>query len=377
MDSQERNALHSALEPVAASAGVSNKLLSSVTADLQLDETVLKLADSQPEHLYTVGQYIERLVTDERIATAKAMWNMHRGTLDRITDAYGVPPQVLLAIWGIESNFGTRMGKFSLLRSLATLIAKGGRRQSFWCEQFIAAIELGELQNIPVRTLTGSWAGAIGHMQFIPTTYRDFAIDFDNDGRADIVSSISDAFASAANYLAKSGWQHQRLCSFEIVLPYDFDFNNFADGKQRPFHVWQGLNMTPIESHLPTCGNETLYRLLLPAGAAGPAFLVTKNFDALLTYNAAVPYALAVTHLADRVSGKNSISALWPRDLPLNLEERRSLQQSLVGLGYTTGGVDGILGRASRSAIRQYQVANGLVADGYPARVLLEHLQQK
>lgn len=376
MDSQDIEVLRHTLYPIAAAAGVSDRLIDCATMNLQLDCKVRELAECQPEHTHSVGRYVDGLVSAERIATGRAMWELHRDLLNAISRTHDLPAPILLSIWGIESNFGSHMGNFSVLRSLATLIVLGGRRQSFWCEQFVAAVQMCQQQNLSPAHVTGSWAGAMGHMQFMPTTYRDFAVDFDGDGCADIWSSVADALASAANYLRKSGWQNSFGWGMEIELPDDFDFIRFADGEPRQLNVWQEIGVQPSENKWSQSQDDTAWRLLLPSGVNGPTFLVTRNFDVILAYNAAMSYAIAVVHLADRIAGKNAFEKQWPNDSPLTLKERKMLQQSLVARGYDTGGVDGVLGRASRAAIRRYQIANGLIADGFASRELLECVQK-
>jgi len=376
MENRDTGELLKALQPVALSAGISLQQLHRATSALQLDPHVLELVKDQPEHVRTVGEYVGILVSDKRIAAGRRMLETQRGLLGAITQTYGIPEHILLAIWGIESNFGERMGHFSVLRSLATLIAKEDRRQSFWCEQFVAALKISDRLNIPPERITGSWAGAMGHTQFIPTTYLDFAVDFDGDGKADIWLSVADGLASAANYLQKSGWRRGQIWGLEIALPDDFDFNRFADGEPRPQSAWRMLNINPLDAVWPANHDDAAYELRLPSGAFGPAFLVTANFNTILTYNASISYALAVAHLADRISGKGMISTPWPNENPLHLEERLELQQCLVSLGYDTGGIDGMLGRASRTAIRHYQLAHSMIADGYPSQTLLEHIRR-
>jgi membrane-bound lytic murein transglycosylase B len=363
------------LEKAAAGDGVPEALWKNVVAGLRPDPDVLERALAQPEQGRSTGDYLELLVSSERIDAGQRMRQLHRSSLAGIAAAYGVPAEVILAIWGIESQYGSRMGTYDVLRSLATLAAQGERRREFWATQFAAAVAILADGHASRDRLVGSWAGAMGHVQFMPTTFRDFAVDYDGDGRADIWASIPDALASAANYLARSGWAASGQWGAEVVLPAGFDFAALADGEARPLAVWlkAGVGLASPAAKRPLA-DAMPYRLLLPAGGDGPAFLVSANFDAILTYNAAVPYALAVGHLADRLAGGPPLSQPWPSAPALTLAERKALQAHLVGRGYDTGGIDGVLGRASRVAVRQYQLEHGLMPDGFASRDLLDHL---
>ena len=360
--------------PISIAAGIGTDTFEACTSDLTPDPGILELVGTQPEHTRSAGDYVNALVSQSRIENGGEMHRRHSTVLNAIKDQFGVPPEILVAIWGIESNYGQQTGRHAVLRSLATLMTFDQRRREFWRQQFVAALEIIQFDDIPAELLTGSWAGAMGHTQFIPTTYRRYAVDFDGDGRRDIWKSVPDALASAANYLMESGWQAGSNWGFEVHLPDAFDYAENADNQCRPLGHWLNTGIIAVRGDM-TCQDAGDHRLLLPAGAQGPAFLVNANFDAVLTYNAAVPYALAVVHLADRIAGRPPISHCWPTEPPLDRSERTELQQHLVDLGYETGGIDGILGRASRKAIRDYQLANSLTADGFHSRAVLDHLR--
>jgi membrane-bound lytic murein transglycosylase B len=347
------------------------------TAGLAPDPLVLALAAAQPEHLKAPRDYLDGLVSDARIEAGRRQLAVLGKTLAAIETAYGVDRHVLIALWGVESNYGSAMGENSVIRSLATLAAEDGRRASFWRGELFAAFRILERGDIEAERMTGSWAGAMGHTQFMPSTYIAHAIDFDRDGRRDIWGSAADAVASAASYLRASGWRAGEPWGFEVVLPESFEFALSAPERAQPSAAWEGLGLRRAGGAMwPQCHSDL--QLVLPAGAQGPAFLVTANFRAILRYNPAVAYALAVGHLADRIAGGAPISGRWPMDdMPLGRPERKELQRRLVQRGHDTGGIDGIIGDRSRAAIRTYQRSRQLPEDGYPNHNLLERLRQE
>ena len=365
------------LRAQATAAGIPQHLFDALTGGVEVSAQVLRLASAQPEHERTIGDYVTALVSDDRVASGRQLLTRHQHVLAEITSRFGVPAEILVAIWGIESNFGARTGNHPVVQSLLTLAAMPGRRQDFWRAQVIAAMAIVAAGDAPADQLVGSWAGAMGHTQFIPTTYRDHAVDFDGDGRRDIWTSPADALASAANYLRNAGWQADLPWGFEVGLASTFDFAAFGDDAPRPWADWQraGVAGGSAPPGSPPPGADSPLRLKLPAGAAGPAFLVSENFQAILTYNAALAYALAVGQLAARIAGAPPQRTAWPDIPPLSRHERIELQQLLVDQGYDTGGVDGILGRASRQAIRSYQLRHGLRADGFHSLEVLDHLR--
>jgi membrane-bound lytic murein transglycosylase B len=289
-----------------------------------------------------------------------------------------VDRQVLVSVWGMESNFGQFQGSKSVIRSLATL-AYEGRRPQFAQDQLIAALQILQNGDIQPEAMRGSWAGAMGQTQFIPTTYNTHAVDFDGDGRRDIWNSTPDALASTAHYLQSSGWKRGQPWGFEVQVPAGFDFW-LADGSLRkPVSEWLQLGVKlPAGTQLPANSNQLSAALLLPAGARGPAFLVLDNFRAILKYNNSSSYALAVSLLGDRFSGWGFIAGSWPKeDLPLSRSERMELQHLLNASGHDAGNADGIIGANTRKAIRNAQQGLGWPADGYPTHKLLESLRQQ
>jgi membrane-bound lytic murein transglycosylase B len=345
------------------------------TAGLSPDPLVIALAAAQPEHLKAPRDYLDALVTDARIEDGRRHLATLGETLVAIEAAYGVDRHAVVALWGVESNYGSAMGEYSVIRSLATLAVEDGRRAAFWRGELFAALHILARGDIEPERMTGSWAGAMGHTQFMPSTYLGHAVDFDRDGRRDIWGSAADAVASAANYLRASGWRSGEPWGFEVALPEGFDFALSGPERAQPLAVWERLGIRrPGGVVWPKSPSDL--RLLLPAGAQGPAFLVTANFRALLSYNPALVYALAVGHLADRIAGGAPIIGPWPvDDIPLGRPEREELQQRLAQCGFDAGGIDGIIGERTRAAIRVYQRSRRLPEDGYPSSRLLERLR--
>jgi len=368
-------ALLARLRPGVLRAGVSPATFDRLAATIKPEPAVLQRLGAQPELVRPISGYIQALVSDARIAGGRRLLAEHQPLLSRIEAAYGVPAPVLVAIWGIESLYGMRPGTVPILDALATLTAAGGRRQAFWQQQLIGAFRLVERGDVKAEALVGSWAGALGHTQFIPTTYLARAVDFDGDGRRDIVGSVGDALASTAHYLRASGWQPGAPWGIEVKLPAVFDFIFAAPGRARAVELWDQLKVRRADgSSLPRLSGDL--QLVLPAGAGGPAFLVTGNYRALLAYNNAMAYALAVGILADRIAGGGGLIGAWTDDTaPLVHDERREVQRHLAALGHAVGEIDGVMGDGTRSAIRAYQSAGGLAADGHPDRDLLERLR--
>jgi membrane-bound lytic murein transglycosylase B len=283
---------------------------------------------------------------------------------------------VLVAIWGIESAYGATLGTRPVIRSLATLAVEDTRRTNYWRRELLAALQILENRDAGPDELVGSWAGAIGHTQLMPTTYNRIAVDFDGDGRRDVWTSPADALASAARYLAVAGWRRDEPWGLEVALPQGFDFTYSSPTFTRPLGFWRGRGLTrPAGRSWPAAHSDL--RLLLPAGAQGPAFLATHNFTVLLAYNNATAYALAVGHLADRLAGGPEISAPWPEQKALAKSEREELQRRLHAQGFQAGSVDGIIGHLTRAAIRSYQRSRGLAEDGHPSLDLLERLRAR
>lgn len=338
------------------------------------DTSVAKLSNAQPEHERTVGQYVGLIVSDTRVANGLAKHVEARPILESAARTYGVDASVMLAIWGVETSYGALPGERFIPRSLLTLAAIDPRRAAFWRSELVSVIELVGRGAFKLDELVGSWAGAMGHTQFMPTTWARHGIDFDRDGHASPFGAPADALGSTANYLKASGWVAGEPWGFEVTLPVVFPHELSAPGNARTQAEWTALGVTrPAGLAWPRAKGP--FRLVLPAGAAGPAFLTTANYRAILRYNAATAYAIAVGLLSDRLAGRPALVAAWPVDRGLTLDERRDLQQRLAAMGLDTGGVDGVLGNLTRSAIRAYQKARGIPQDGHPGPALLARLR--
>ncbi|MEZ5776424.1 MAG: lytic murein transglycosylase [Hyphomicrobiaceae bacterium] len=363
------------MREAALASGVSARIFDRAFAGLEPDPEILALLDRQPEHDSGIWDYIDRMVSEERIALGQAALIANRGLLDAIEGFYGVDRHVVVAIWGMESKYGGNAGSRNVVRSLATLAYAGGRRTDYGRTQLLAALRILEKGDIAPERMLGSWAGAMGHTQFIPTTFEAYAVDFDRDGHRDIWSNVGDALASTASYLARSGWRSGETWGYEVTLPAGFDYALAGTREAKPIRSFMKLGVRRVAAQdFPDPDRPST--LLLPAGARGPAFLVSTNFRAILRYNNAVAYGLAVGHLADRLAGRGPIVQQWPRDeRPLSRDEREELQRLLSASGYELGEPDGLIGSATKAALRAYQRARGLPPDGFPTIGLLERLR--
>jgi membrane-bound lytic murein transglycosylase B len=360
----------------ALSEGVSPLLFEQAFAGLTPDPQVIAADQSQPEFSRPVWEYLDSAVSSWRVARGKALLAEQAKTLQAIEARYQVESSVLVAVWGMESSFGRQIGSKNVIRSLATL-AYEGRRSDFWRSQLIAALHILQEGDISPNGMLGSWAGAMGQTQFMPTTYRQYAVDFDGNGRRDIWNSSADALASAANYLSLSGWQHGLPWGLEVQLPArDFDYAQ-ADGQySKTLSQWFAVGLTardPIDrQHL-----QQQATLFLPSGYQGPAYLLLDNFRSILKYNNSSSYALAIGLLSNALDGNYRAPAAWPKhDRMLSHKERIELQTLLNQLGFPSGKPDGIIGINSRQAVRSFQQAQDLPADGYPNEALLHNVRQ-
>jgi glucose-6-phosphate 1-epimerase len=363
------------LRPQATAAGIRAETFDRHTAGLVPDPTVLESLDFQPEFRTPIWDYLAGLVDEERVDDGRAMLAEHAALLQRVQAQYGVDPETVVAVWGVESNYGRTFGKKPLLASLATLSC-AGRRQAFFRSEFFATLKLIQSGDLRPEGLVGSWAGAFGHTQFMPSTYTRIAVDFDGDGRRDLVGSIPDALASTANYLRRSGWRTGQAWGLEVVLPPGFDTSVNGRQARRPLASWLSRGAQPADGSV-LAASDLATALLLPAGKGGPAFLVHKNFDAIYSYNAAESYALAIAHLSDRLRGGGPLATAWPTDDPgLSRRERRELQEILVARGHDIGEVDGMIGSRSREAIKLEQARLGHTADGRAGQRILGALRE-
>ncbi|WXL26660.1 lytic murein transglycosylase [Ectopseudomonas mendocina] len=364
----------SLLRSDAIAAGIDERVFDRAFSGVTPDPKVMAADSSQPEFTRPVWDYIDGAVSVSRIAQGRVLKTQHRPTLKAIRSAYKVDHEVLIAIWGMESNFGSNIGSNNVIRSLATL-AYEGRRQVFWRSQLLAALQIMQAGDYHGKTLIGSWAGAMGQTQFMPTTFNEHAVDFDGDGRRDLWNSIPDALASAAHYLNKSGWINGESWGVEVNLPKNFDYALADPEVRRSMAQWRELGIHPVREIRAT--DESQATLFLPAGYRGPAFLLLNNFRVILRYNNSTAYALAIGLLSDALDGEPGVQAAWPRnDRQLGRSERIEMQQLLTAKGYDTGPADGIIGANTRKAVRAFQHTQNLPQDGYPSYELLNILRK-
>jgi membrane-bound lytic murein transglycosylase B len=364
------------LWPDAAKRGVTRATFDTYTAGLTPDLRIMDLMDTQPEFTKAFWDYLDLLVSENRIKRGREILAQYKTVFDAVEKAYGVDRHAVTAIWGIESNFGTSGGDRPVVRSTATL-ACVGRRQAYFRDEFLAALEILNRGDINPDRLKGSWAGAFGPTQFMPTSFKRFAVDFDGDGRRDVVDSVPDLIASTANNLKVDGWIPGQTWGYEVALPQGFNYLMADGAKAMPVKDWEKLGVARVNGKPYPRPTDRAY-LFLPAGANGPAFLMLNNFRVLMKYNPAEAYALAIGHLGDRLRGDPPLITAWPRqERVLTSAERYEMQQHLVRLGFDIGGEpNGRLNAKSRSAIRSFQASRGLVPDGFATAEMLERLRQ-
>jgi len=357
----------------AEAAGIRPETIRQALGPAQLQTRVMELDGAQPEFTRTPWAYLDSAASPQRIAMGRRKLAEARPALDAAATRYGVPPSIITAIWGMESNYGANFGTFRTVDALATLGFEG--RRSAWArKELMAALRILDAGDIAPERMIGSWAGAMGHTQFLPSVFLAHAVDADGDGHRDIWGSIPDVTASTAAFLAGEGWRRGEVWGTEVRLPAGFDYARTELTVRQSAAQWasegvQSMNGQP----LPALDSTSI---LTPAGARGPAFLVGANFRTLLRYNNAVNYALGVALLAQQIDAGPGITAAWPRDLqPLSRDQVRTLQTTLTARGFDTGSADGVLGPATRAGLRRYQQSEGLVADGYATVALLNRLQ--
>ena len=362
------------LQTEARAKGVSNATFERLTNGVVPDMSVIEKLDYQPEFRSPIWDYLSGLVDDERVADGQAKLAQHADTLQRVSQRFGVDPATVVAVWGVESNYGQTLGKYPLVQALGTLSCFG-RRQAYFRGELYTAMRIVQKGDITADRLVGSWAGAFGHTQFMPSTFERLAVDGDGDGRADLMDNAADALASTANFLAKAGWQTGQPWGFEVKLPAGFNASGEGRRSKRAIGEWAARGVKRIDgSALPAQLGSA--GLLTPAGPSGPAFLVFRNFDAIYSYNAAESYGLAIAHLSDRLRGAGPFQTAWPTDDPgISRAERRELQSLLILKGHTIGEPDGMLGDKSRAAIRVEQQRLGQEANGRGGMKILKALR--
>lgn len=362
------------LYPAAAKRGVSRATFDAHTRGLTPELKIMDLMDAQPEFTKAVWEYVDLLVSEDRIRRGREILAEHRAAFDAVERSYGVDRYILAAIWGIESKYSTMGGDRSVVRSTATL-ACVGRRQDYFRNEFIAALELLERRDVRLEQLKGSWAGAFGPTQFMPTVYKNHAVDADGDGRRDMINSVPDMLASTANFFRRNGWEHGQTWGYEVVVPKNFNYLLADRAKQMTITQWERLGIRRAgDKPFPRHGDRAY--LFVPAGSQGPGFLMLHNFRVIMRYNPAEAYALAIGHLADRLRGGDPFVQAWPRhERVLSLSERAEMQQLLAQRGYNAGEPDGRFGSKTRAAIRDYQASAGLVPDGFATQTVLMRLR--
>ena len=351
------------------SEGISGKTFDRALGNTTPDERVLRLDSEQPEFVRPIWEYLEGAVSSQRISKGREMIVRHGDLLERISEEHGVAAEVLVSIWGVETNYGSNKGRLHVPRSLATL-AYGSERHAFGRTQLLSAMRLLEEGVMSSEAMVGSWAGALGHMQFLPSNYQTYGVDYDGDGVRDLSGSVADAIASAAGFLRAKGWRRGEDWGMEVVVPDGFDYGLAKSSVRKTGEAWERLGVRGVGGNLP----ESEGYLLLLAGHRGPVFFVGKNFEVLKRYNPSTAYAMAVSRLSDCLNDCVGLLGNWPvEDGVLSRGEKILLQRGLVAAGYAIG-VDGIVGPETRAALRSWQRANGEVADGYPTRSLLQRL---
>ena len=361
-------------KPRAQAQGIGPAVLNPAFDGVRYDENIIKHDRNQSEFTKTIWEYLDSAASDTRIENGKEALRLQRNTLDRIEARYGVEKEIVVAVWGLESAYGQFRGENNIIQSLATL-AYDGRRGAFFEQQLVAALQILQSGDTTPGNMTGSWAGAMGHTQFIPTSYLSYAVDFTGDGKRDIWSEDpSDALASTAAYLAGFGWVKGQPWGVEVKLPPGFDYASASRSVNKSPGEWARLGILAVNgSAVPNYGPASI---LLPAGGQGAAFMIFKNFSVIERYNTADAYVIGVGHLSDRIKGGPPIKSNWPRDdRALTFDERMEMQERLTTKGFDTKGIDGKIGPKTIEAVRNYQRSVGLAPDGYASLTLLKKLR--
>lgn len=365
-----------AMWPDAARRHITRENFERFTAGLSPDLRIMDLMDSQPEFTKAIWDYLDILVKDARLARGREILATYKPQFDAAEKAYGVDRYAIAAIWGIESNYSTQMGDRSVLQSTATL-ACVGRRQKYFRDEFLAALEILNRGDLRPEQMRGSWAGAFGPTQFMPTAFKRYAVDGDGDGRRDVVDNPADLIASTANNLKKDGWQTGKTWGYEVVVPDNFNYMLADRAKAMTLAQWEQLGIRRAGNKAFPYPADRAY-LLAPAGAGGPGFLMLQNFRVFMKYNPAEAYALAIGHFADRLRGGGPFVQPWPRqERVLSRAERLELQQLLARQGFYRGTPDGQIGSGTREALRGFQASVGAPADGFASSDVLERLRRR
>ncbi len=361
------------LQQTAKAEGLSQQTIENTLANVKYVPRVIELDQKQPEFSTSFENYFSKRVTDWRVEQGRKLYREHKVLLQQLAKEYGVPPQYLLAFWGLETNFGSYKGKMSVLDSLATL-ACDPRRSRYFTTELMQALKLKERYNFAEADMVGSWAGAMGHTQFMPSAYAKYAVDGNGDGKADLWNSTEDALTSAANFLQNLGWKRNERWGREVTLPDNFSYAHLGKAESQPLTRWAELGITQTNgTALSTPDMQAA--LYLPSGHTGPAFLGYDNFDVIMRWNRSTFYAIAVGHLADRINGAVPLKVTPPKMPNLSRARVKELQNQLNHLGYDVGKADGILGAKSVKGLQSFQKSQGLVADGYPDEATFKALK--
>lgn len=353
----------------ARARGVSRRVFDAAMGDFQPLSSVMKLTGAQAEFTTTAADYLEKRVTSARTSTGQAMRGEWAQTLSAVASRYGVQPEIVLAIWGIETSYGGYVGKTNTVHALATL-THGGYRANYFGEELLTSLQILEGGHVSAGNMVGSWAGAMGHPQFMPSSFMKYAVDFRGDGHKDIWGSVPDALASTGNYLKSFGWRPGETWGYEVKLPRGFDYANVWSGQTTSLGDWASIGVGRANGKsFPRSSDPA--RLIMPMGGHGPVLAALPNFAVIKRYNNSDSYALAVGHLADRVIGSPGFITPWPNDSALNSAGRQSLQKALAKRGYQLGVIDGVIGAKSRAAIMDFQKRAGLLPDGFASANLL------
>jgi membrane-bound lytic murein transglycosylase B len=353
------------LQARARAEGLSEATINSTIANLKFVPRVIELDQQQPEFSQTFDNYFSKRATEWRVNEGRRLLQKHSVLLNQLAQKYGVPPQYILSFWGLETNYGSYKGKMSVLNSLATLACEP-RRSNYFTIELMQALKLKEKYQFDDDTMVGSWAGAMGHTQFMPSAYAKYAVDGDGDGKADLWNSTTDALTSAANFLQHLGWQRNQRWGREVLLPKDFSYSHLGAKQPLSLSEWAALNVTQSNGQ-PLPAVDIQAALYLPAGHTGPAFLGYENFNVIMRWNRSEFYAITVGHLADRINGGQPLTVSPPEQPRLSREQVKQLQTKLNEAGFDVGKPDGVLGRNSMAGLQAFQRSKQMIADGFPS----------
>ncbi|MBR7158960.1 MAG: lytic murein transglycosylase [Alphaproteobacteria bacterium] len=359
----------------ASEKGITKKTLDNFFKNVQENPKVIALDRKQPEFRLGFQEYLDIIVPEYRVKKGRKMFFRHLPMLKKLEKQYGIPPQYLIAFWGMETNFGKNKGDFTLGSSLLTL-AKDTRRPDFFQKELVNALKIMQRDGLDINKTPSSWAGAFGNFQFMPSTYVAYALDANKDKRINIISDIEDSFSSAANYLYSAGWRKGEKWGRPVILPADFPWDKIDISKQMPLKTWKKLGVQNVK-HKDLPDSDIMAELVLPMGYKGPAFLVYHNFNVISDWNRSVYYALAVGYFADRLLNAPRLPKIYPREDVFSSYQTKELQAGLCSLGFYQGKIDGILGRKSRESLKNFQRSVNLPADGYADRDILDIINKE